>query len=164
MFEEEKARIWTSNVGTPLYVDDEIAGYLCTQAQEGDLLLQIENGNGLPIWLVIRPSDSHNQEPRFSIIGPALANPGFAVQSTERTGYTDMYDHSRIPEDQRNMPSVFDLWFDQEEFLVWRAWVYSFEKGVLSKEEVDEFVRGRGVVLRKSWAVLKEKGVDWGLP
>ncbi|KAF2162707.1 hypothetical protein M409DRAFT_26944 [Zasmidium cellare ATCC 36951] len=117
LFEEEKARIWTSRAGMPLYVDDEIAGYLCPQTEPEDVLLQIENGNGLPIWLVIRSKDTHEPEPSFTIIGPALANPGFAVQSTERTGYTDMYDHSGIPEAQRNMPSVFDLWFDQEEFL-----------------------------------------------
>lgn len=163
LFESEKARVWSSKVGRPLYVDGEVAGYLNPRAQANDVLLQIDDGNGLPIWLVIRPSDEHEQETKFNIIGPALANPGFAVQSTERTGYTDMYDHSGIPEDQRNMPSVFDVWFDQEDFLVWRAWVYTFEKGTLSKEEVDEFLEGKDVNLDRSTAILVEKGVDWNM-
>ncbi|KAK4494826.1 hypothetical protein PRZ48_014182 [Zasmidium cellare] len=161
LFEEEKARVWKSKVGRPLYVDGKIAGYVCPQTQPGDVLLQIDDGNGLPIWLVIRPKEVEEPESMFTIIGPALANPNFAVQSTERTGYTDMYDHSGIPEAQRNMPSVFDLWFDQEDFLVWRAWVYSFERGILSKAEVDDFLEGKDVALGRSSAVLREKGVDW---
>lgn len=163
LFESEKARIWTSKVGRPLYVDGEVAGYLCPQAQVDDVLLEIDTGYGLPIWLVIRANDQRGQEATFSIIGPALANPGFAVQSTERTGYLDLYDFSGIPEDQRNTPSVFDLWFDQEDFLVWRAWVHTFEKDMPSQEELDGFLDGKDVKMTRSWAVLVEKGVDWNV-
>lgn len=166
LFEGEKTRVFTSKIGRPLYVDGEVAGFLCPQTQPGDVLLQVDDGNGIPVWLVIRPLTSNSTEKndediKFEILGPGLANPGFQVQSSERSGYTDMYDHSGIPQDQRDLPSVFDLWFDQEDFLIWRSWVYSFEKGILEKQEVEGFLGGKGVRMERSWAVLREKGVDW---
>lgn len=146
-------------IGIALWADQEIVGHACPDTHPGDILLEVRGIVDPSEWIILRKTPPKNT---YHIIGPALPSHP-KLKTLDIPPEDDGFYHTDTPILYPKSPLFFDLWLEEEDFLLWEVYAHSLQSGVLDEGEVEGFLGYQ--VAREgslSCAVLREDVRSFG--